>query len=48
MNNHSEKVAFIWSVADLIRDAFKRSKYQDIILPLTVAGMISILRKSQI
>ena len=34
--NHSEIVSFIWSVADLIRDSFKRGKYQDIILPLTV------------
>ena len=36
MNNHSESVSFIWSVADLIRDTFKRGKYQDVILPLTV------------
>ena len=34
--NHSQIVSFIWSVADLIRDTFKRSKYQDVILPLTV------------
>lgn len=34
--NHSEIVSFIWGVADLIRDTFKRGKYQDIILPLTV------------
>lgn len=34
--NHSEIVSFLWSVADLIRDTFKRGKYQDIILPLTV------------
>ena len=34
--NHSELVNFIWSIADLIRDAFKRGKYQDVILPLTV------------
>ena len=34
--NHSEIVSFIWGVADLIRDVFKRGKYQDIILPLTV------------
>ena len=33
---HSEIVSFIWSVADLIRDTFKRGKYQDVILPLTV------------
>jgi type I restriction enzyme M protein len=34
--NHGEIVSFIWGVADLIRDTFKRSKYQDVILPLTV------------
>jgi type I restriction enzyme M protein len=36
MNNFGEKVSFIWSVADLIRDTFKRGKYQDVILPFTV------------
>jgi len=34
--NHSEIVSFLWGVADLIRDTFRRGKYQDIILPLTV------------
>ena len=34
--NHGQIVSFIWGVADLIRDTFKRGKYQDIILPLTV------------
>jgi type I restriction enzyme M protein len=34
--NHSEVVSFLWGVADLIRDTFKRGKYQDVILPLTV------------
>ena len=33
---HSEITGFIWGVADLIRDTFKRGKYQDVILPLTV------------
>ncbi|HME94821.1 MAG TPA: type I restriction-modification system subunit M N-terminal domain-containing protein [Methylomirabilota bacterium] len=33
---HSEIVSFLWGVADLIRDTFKRGKYQDVILPLTV------------
>ena len=32
---HSQITSFIWSVADLIRDTFKRGKYQDVILPLT-------------
>jgi hypothetical protein len=36
MNNFGDKVLFIRSVADLIRDSFKRSKYRDVILPLTV------------
>ena len=34
--NHSEIASFIWAVADLIRDTFKRGKYQDVILPLMV------------
>ena len=34
--NHREIVNFLWSVAYLIRDTFKRGKYQDIILPLAV------------
>lgn len=40
MNNFGEKVNFIWSVADLIRDAFKRGEYQDVILPFTVLRRI--------
>ena len=34
--NHSEIVSFLWGVAELIRDTFKRGKYRDVILPLTV------------
>ena len=33
---HSEIVRFFWGVADLIRDTFKRGKYQGVILPPTV------------
>lgn len=40
MTNFSEKSNFLWSVADLIRDDFKRGKYQDVILPLTVLRRI--------
>ena len=36
MNNFGDKVSVIWSIADLIRDTFKRGKYQDVILPFTV------------
>jgi len=34
--NHGQIVSFIWGVANLIRDTFRRGKYQDVILPLTV------------
>lgn len=40
MTNHGEIVSFIWSVADLIRDSFKRGHYQDVILPFTVLRRI--------
>jgi type I restriction enzyme M protein len=33
---HSRITSFIWGTADLIRDTFKRGKYQDVILPFTV------------
>ncbi len=34
--NHQQIANFIWSIANLLRDDFKRAKYQDVILPLTV------------
>ena len=34
--NPNEIASFLWNVADLIRDHFKRGKYQDVILPFTV------------
>ena len=34
--NYGQIVSFIMGVANLIRDDFKRGKYQDVILPLTV------------
>lgn len=34
--NHGEIVSWLWGVADLIRDTFRRGRYQDVILPLTV------------
>ena len=40
MNNFSEKSNFIWGTANLIRDTFKRGKYQDVILPFTVLRRI--------
>lgn len=40
MKTHAERINFLWGVADLLRDAFKRGKYQDVILPLTVLRRI--------
>lgn len=36
MNGHSEKVAFIWSVADLLRGDYKASDFGKVILPFVV------------
>jgi type I restriction enzyme M protein len=47
--NHGEIVSFIWGVADLIRDVFKRGKYQDVILPLTVLRRLDcVLAKTKL
>jgi type I restriction-modification system DNA methylase subunit len=46
--NHGEIVSFLWGVADLIRDTFKRGKYQDVILPLTVLRRLDcVLEKTK-
>lgn len=46
--NHSEIVSFLWGVADLIRDSFRRGRYQDVILPLTVLRRLDcVLSKSK-
>ena len=37
---HTAIVSFIWNVANLIRDSFKRGKYQDVVLPLTVLSRL--------
>src|SRR5437870_3468153 len=34
--SYSEIVSFLWGIADLIRDSFRRGEYQNVILPLTV------------
>ncbi|MCK9272677.1 type I restriction-modification system subunit M [Candidatus Gracilibacteria bacterium] len=36
MSNFNEKVSFIWDLADLLRGPYKRSEYQDVILPFVV------------
>lgn len=36
MSNFQEKASFIWKLANLLRDAYKRNEYQKVILPFTV------------
>lgn len=45
MENFGQIAGFIWGTADLIRDVFKRGKYQDVILPLTVLRRIDCVLK---
>ncbi|MCL6447429.1 MAG: type I restriction-modification system subunit M N-terminal domain-containing protein, partial [Armatimonadetes bacterium] len=48
MNNFQEKVAFIWSIAELLRGDYKQSEYADVILPLTVLRRLDcVLEKSK-
>ncbi len=42
---HNEIVSFIGGVSDLIRDAFKRGKYEHGILPLAVLRRVDIARE---
>jgi len=36
VNHFSDKVSFIWSVADLLRGPYRPNQYGRVILPLTV------------
>ena len=45
MQTHNEIVSFLWGTANLIRDSFKRGKYQDVILPFTVLRRIDSVLK---
>jgi len=45
-NNFAEKANFIWSVAGLIRDTFRRGRYQEVILPFTVLRRIDCVLES--
>ncbi|MBN1583384.1 MAG: SAM-dependent DNA methyltransferase [Anaerolineae bacterium] len=38
--DHNQIVGFLWNIANLIRDHYKRSKYPDVILPFTVLRRI--------
>ncbi|CRF46074.1 type I restriction-modification system subunit M [Helicobacter heilmannii] len=39
----SPMVGFIWSIADLLRDHYKRGKYRDVILPMTLICRLDCL-----
>ena len=43
MDGHSEKVSFIWSVADLLRGSYKASDYGKVILPFVVLRRLDCL-----
>jgi type I restriction enzyme M protein len=48
MNNFQEKIAFIWSIAELLRGDYKQNEYADVILPLTVLRRLDcVLEKSK-
>ncbi|MGI9392084.1 MAG: type I restriction-modification system subunit M [Parvibaculales bacterium] len=43
-NTHNSIVSFIWSIADdVLRDVYVRSKYRDVILPMTVIRRLDAL-----
>lgn len=43
VGNFSEKVGFVWSVADLLRGDYKQSEYGRVILPFTVLARLDLL-----
>lgn len=43
MEGHSEKVSFVWSVADLLRGDYKPADYGKVILPLVVLRRLDCL-----
>ncbi len=46
MTNFSDKVGFIWSVADLIRGPYRPNQYKDVMLPLTVLRRLDCVLES--
>jgi hypothetical protein len=43
MNNSNEKISFIWSVADLLREPYKPAQYGDVMLPLVILHCVARL-----
>jgi hypothetical protein len=48
MNHFSEKVAFIWSVADLLRGPYKPAQYGRVILPADAAPGSGFIRVGEL
>ena len=46
MQGHSEKIGFIWSVADLLRGDYRQSEYGRVILPLVVLRRLDCVLES--
>ena len=46
MNSFQDKVAFIWSLADLLRGDYKQSEYGKVILPFTLLCRLDSLQNS--
>lgn len=42
MDQFNDKINFLWEIAQLLRDDFKRGKYQDVILPFTVLRRLDL------
>ncbi|WP_281778583.1 type I restriction-modification system subunit M N-terminal domain-containing protein [Helicobacter suis] len=39
-------INFIWDIANLLRDHYKRGKYRDVILPMTVIRRLDAILES--
>ena len=46
MNNFSEKVSFIWGVADLLRGDYKPTEYRHALITAAVTGQLDIEKAS--
>jgi type I restriction enzyme M protein len=44
---HAEKVNFIWSVKEILRDHYKRHQYGELILPFCVRRLDCVLEPTQ-
>jgi type I restriction-modification system DNA methylase subunit len=47
VSTHAEKVNFIWSVKEVLRDHYRRHQYQDVILPFCVLRRLDCVLERQ-